>query len=150
MRALLPATSLHILLISLLIVSGCAKRSQDQFVPGTTTVMSLRTTLGEPAHTWTPTVRPAARLLDYPDGCSYQVERDIVVGIACPPAPGEVTLQYWRHKWVGDAQRFEELPGSANPHGQRQFQLASKQAAMAVIYDEATDRVVQVVKYERN
>jgi hypothetical protein len=111
---------------------------------------TLKATLGEPAHTWAPTSRPQAKLLDYPDGCSYQVERDVVVGVSCLPVGSEVTLQYWRHKWIGDSQRFEELPGSANMHGQKRYQLASKRAGMAVIYDEATDSVLRVVRYEKH
>lgn len=119
-------------------------------MPGSTTASALRATLGDPAATWAPSVRPQAKLLDYPDGCSFQVERDIVVGVACPPASEETTLQYWRHKWIGDTQHFEALPGTTNPHGQKRYQFASKQAGMAVIYDEAVERVVRVVKYEKH
>ncbi len=105
--------------------------------------------MGEPAHVWAPTGRPQSRLLAYADGCSYQVEHDVVVGVSCPPDGSETTLQYWRHRWVGDTQKFEPLPGSANLHGQRRYQLASQQAGMAVIYDEATERVIRVVRYEK-
>lgn len=150
MRVALQAQTIYTILISLTLLAGCARPSQDQVAPGGTSVSVLTATLGEPAHTWTPNLRPQAKLLDYPDGCSYQVERDIVVGISCLPVGSEVTLQYWRHKWVGDSQRFEELPGSANMHGQKRYQLASKQAGMAVVYDEATESVLRVVRYEKH
>lgn len=127
---------------------GCAQRSYDQIQPGVTTESALKARSGLPLIERKPEIRLEARLLCYPDDCCYQVERGIIVAIACAPVGNEMALQHWRHKWVGHSQRFEALPDSENVHGQRRYQLASKQAGMAVIYDEATERVVRVVKYE--
>jgi hypothetical protein len=115
--------------------------------PGVTTEGQLKGDLGSPAATRTPSERPEARILEYPHGCSYQIERGILVAASCKPTGGQGTLQYWRHQWIGHAQKFEPLPDSQNAHGLRRFQLVSEQARMAVIYDEATERVVQVVRY---
>ena len=147
MRVALRSLSLLYLALLLTVLDGCAKHSPDQVVPGSTTETALQTTLGAPGKIWTPAARPQARLLDYPDGCSFQVESQVVVGVACPPTAQESTLQYWRHRWAGNSQKFEELPGSANVHGQKRFRLVSRQVGMAVIYDEAADRVVRVVRY---
>src|SRR5437879_370817 len=113
MRALLQARFILISLILLTLTGACAKRNQEQIRPGTTTSTGLRTALGAPMHTWIPQARPQAKLLHYPDGCTFQVEHDVVIGAACPPIGDEGTLQYWRHKWAGHSQKFEELPGTA-------------------------------------
>lgn len=129
--------------------AGCAKSAIDRAVPGVTTEAELNAALGQPSRVWTPAVRPEARLNEYNDGCTRQIEKGRMVSISCPPGPGESTLQSWRHQWVGHEQRFEPLPGTENSHGQRRFQFASKQAGMAVIYDESVDRVVRVVKHAK-
>lgn len=126
---------------------GCAKRPQDAVIPGQTTVSELKAQLGEPTRVSTPAIRPHSRLLDYPDGSIFQIERNLVVAATYSPGPDEVTLQTWRHRWKGQNPQFEEIPGTRNPHGKRTFRLISAQARMAVIYDEATNRVVKVVRY---
>jgi hypothetical protein len=127
--------------------TGCAQRSYDQVQPGVTTESALKANSGQPLAERKPEIRPEARLLYYPDDCCYQVERGIVVAVACAPVGSELALQHWRHRWAGQTQRFEALSDSANVHGQKQYQFASKEAGMAVIYDEATERVVRVVRY---
>ena len=149
MRFVLQAIALYTSLILLILAEGCAKSNQEQVEPGVTTASTLRSILGDPAHIWIPAVSPQERLFDYSDGHSFQVERDIVVGVSYPPSGGEETLQFWRHKWVGHTQVFEELPGTVNIHGQRRYQFASKQAGMAVIYDEASESVLRIVRYEK-
>lgn len=141
----------RIILILLIIgASSCAKKSTDESVrPGDTSLANLPGLLGEPTHIWVPAARPQAKLLDYADGRSVQVERDQVVSVSRPPEAHERTLQYWRHRWAGETPRYEALPGTENIHGQRHYQLASREAGMAVIYDEETDSVIRVVRYER-
>lgn len=129
--------------------SGCAPRSIDQAQPGITTESQRNDALGPPVGVVNARARREARLLFRKDGCIDQIERGILVGLSCPPLGSEVSLQYWRHQWIGQTQRFEPLPESENSHGQRRYQLASQQAGMAVIYDEATERVLRVVKYEK-
>lgn len=126
---------------------GCAKSAQDLVIPGQTSLSQLKSSQGEPENQVTPRTRPAAKVLGYPDGCKYQIERNIVVGMACPPSPSEVTLQYWRHKWKGDSPHFDEVPDSADAHGQKNYQLVSDGAHMAVVYQPGLDRVMWVVKY---
>jgi hypothetical protein len=133
--------------MALLGLAGCAKRGQDQVVPGKTDVNTLKATLGEPERVTSPAIRPKAQLYCYADGCCYQAERNTVVGLACPPSHEEATLQYWRHKFQGQTQRFEEVVHERDAHGNRTFQFMSIQGKTTVIYDESRDRVVKVVRY---
>lgn len=128
--------------------AGCAKRPEEAFVPGRTTASELMAALGEPDLRTNPTVRPQATHAYYrASDCSYQYERNILVSFACPPAPEETTLQYWRHRWKGKPQRFEEMRSMRDPHGHRVFQLVSPKDGKAVIYEEETDSVSKVVTY---
>jgi hypothetical protein len=129
------------------LASGCAKRTLDVVEPGKTSVAEYRARFGEPELTFTSSVRPHAKLMNSSDGCQAQAEQGVIVGIACPPLPEEATLQYWRHRWKGQSQSFEEMPAGRDPHGHRTYRLVSNQERMAVIYEESSDRVVQVVKY---
>lgn len=154
MSDLLRAAALPILLISTAwLATGCAKRAEESIVPGTTPLSALKQQLGEPEFTTVPTSRPQAKEHHYAGGLSFQSERDVVVSATFPPRDAdESTLQYWRHRWAGHPQTFRALPESAetkNPHGHRQYVLTSKQDGMAVVYDEASDSVDRVVKYER-
>jgi hypothetical protein len=140
----------RLIILTLLIISGvpaCAKRSQDQVVPGKTTVSELKAQLGEPAHTSTPEIRPQAQLLCYPDGSCFQAEHKILVSSSRLPSADEMELQTWRHRWAGQSLRDEAIPDSADGHGKKRYQLASKDAGMAVVYDRDTGRVLRVVKY---
>ncbi|MGK5084106.1 hypothetical protein WDW37_12485 [Bdellovibrionota bacterium FG-1] len=151
MKPFLQLESTFVLLAFTLLGStlpGCAKSSQDLFVPGKATVGEIKAQLGEPERTTVPNVRPQAKLMDYPDGTSFQIEKNVMIGVSFPPTEEQLTLQYWRHKWEGHPQRFEEIPGSRNVHGQKSYQLFSLKENQAVIYEEQSDRITRVVKYE--
>jgi hypothetical protein len=109
--------------------------------------MELKASQGEPGGVNVPESRPQAKLLCYREGCCYQVERSVVMTTACEPTEEERSLQYWRHKWKGDPQRYEPVPLSSGVHGAPVFQLVSEKARTAVIYDPHGDRVVRVVHY---
>lgn len=126
---------------------GCAKRSQDLVVPGKTTVMELKSSQGEPQRINVPDSRPQAKLLCYHEGCCYQVEKSLVMTTACEPTEEESSLQYWRHKWKGDPQKYEPVAISSGAHGAPTYQLISERARTAVIYEPHADRVVRVVRY---
>ena len=135
------------LLFILALPPACAPRSQDLVVPGKTTVMELKSAQGDPQSTAVPESRPQAKLLCYHEGCCYQVERSFVMTTACEPTEEESSLQYWRHKWKGDPQRYETVPIANRAHGGETYQLISDRARTAVIYEPQSDRVVRVVRY---
>jgi hypothetical protein len=151
MRATLKATQFYILLILFTFLGvGCAKSAKKaEVAPGITTVPQLKASLGDPTRVWNPQSRPKAAILEYREGCSYQVEKDVVVGISCPPSGNEAVLQYWRHQWIGDNPRLEEVAGTGNIHGQKLYQLSHKRLGMSVVYDEAIGRVIRVVRYAK-
>jgi hypothetical protein len=131
----------------ILSAAGCATEpAPSAIVFGKSTEAEARGNLREPV-----TERPAperdARLLCGSDSACYQIENRVAVAHARTPAAHERTLQYWRHKWRGQPQRYAEVPGSRGPHGQAEFQLTATSLRKAVIYDPSTDRVLRVVEY---
>jgi hypothetical protein len=135
---------------ALLLESGCAKISRPRFTPGQDTESELKRKLGPPDYVAQSKANPKAKLEGYlADGCIYQFDKGdpTLSSYSCPPQPGEVTLQYWRHQWRGHRPVFEELKANRDPHGSRMFKLVSPKAHMAVIYDESKDRVTEVVEY---
>jgi hypothetical protein len=129
--------------------TGCAVDKHALVKPGKTTVSQLKATLGAPSRTDASSLRPSAMIYEYPNHQTYQVEHGTVVAKNRPPEPQEVTLQYWRHTWQakGVATRYEEVPGSMDPHGHAQYQLTAPSLKTSVIYDPNRDRVVRVVEY---
>ena len=147
MRTLVCFRRLFTAVIILTIPLGCAKRPEESFVPGKTTVSQITQQMGSPLHTSNPSIRREATILHYADRTQFQIERGLMVGSSFPPSPQEVTLQYWRHKWRGRPQSYVEIINRRDPHGGRVFQLISPQDGKAVIYEEETDRVREVVNY---
>jgi hypothetical protein len=149
MRLLLGPKITALIWIPCLLMSlaGCAKSSQELIIPGQSTYSDVKARLGEPEKVLTTPINTNAKIMAYPDGCRFQIEHNLVVGTACPPTAEERTLQYWRHKWIGSSPHLEEVPGSADPHGQKSYQLRSDQKQMSVVYEPGMDRVIWVVKY---
>jgi len=118
--------------------------------PSQITVSEVKAQLGEPVAVATSVARPQAKIQSYANGCSYQVEKNVVVATSCPPAAAEITLQYWRQKWQGQPQRYEKIPltpGMKAAHRHKTYRLVSTQAKTAVIYDSFASRVVRVVRW---
>ncbi len=147
-RALLLLQS--ILPIVLLGASACNRHGTDAVVLGTTRVDELIAMRGAPERSIKPDAilpKNNGMLLGYPDGCAFQTQNEVIVAASCDAKGEERLLQYWRHKWQAHPQRFVEITRLGDPHGHRYFQLISDHARMAVVYEEAEDRVVRVVKY---
>ena len=130
-----------------LTLSGCAKNDTGWIQPGKTTVADVRAQWGEPNRHAPSQVRPQSKILDYSNGCSFQIDRDTVITLACDPEDQEVHLQYWLHKWVGKVQKRESIIGPIGQHGRKVFQISVPSEGLAVIYESTTDRVIRVVRH---
>ena len=136
-------------IVTILTIGGCAKSETAWIDPGRTTIAEVRAQWGEPTRQGSSQVRPQSKVYDYPNGCSFQIDRDTVTTVSCVPSGQEVHLQYWLHRWEGKYQKREPLPGKVGRHGKRIFQLAVPSEGEAVIFDRATERVMRVVRHVR-
>lgn len=144
---------LHFLVLaSVVFLAACSPRSADpDFAPRARTRADLVAKLGEPTESRISSILPGAELLEFEgaDGSKarYQLDGARVVASFREPTSEESTLQYWRHRWDGLTPEFKPIEGGEDAHGNRSFELRSHAAGMAVIYDESSDRITEVIEH---
>lgn len=151
-----PRHAIGTLLIAFCALSGCSPSGPPGDAPAAvtydrTTAEELRSRRGSPDSV-TRIPAPAAAPVEvwsYQGGeRRFHVQGGVVVASTRPPTPGaEQRLQHWRQLWRGQAKTYAPVAGSHDGHGHRLWQLSRTGSGAAVIYDRASDQVIEVMEY---
>lgn len=132
--------------LSALLAQSCAKR-QEAVRPGVTSCKELIQTQGQPQREEQSSLRPQAKLMDYPDKARYQCEQGVVVATSRKPEPDEQDLQTWLQRWKKLPTLREPVQGTLDPHGKSKMQLIAPFLGLAVIYDGFSGIVESVERF---
>lgn len=135
------------LLLSLSL-TGCSRQFQlSQVEPGQTDVFTAVKILGDPEKSEVATETgndESSKLYSWGD-ITLQARNDIIRAIHRSPAEHERSLQFWRQRYKDKASSLKKLAGD-NDQERWQFSVPSK--GISIIYDERSDHVLRVVRYE--
>lgn len=135
-----------VLLLSLSFAS-CSRQFQiAKITPGQTDLHTAVDVLDEPLTARRSTLSHGSEVYAWED-VTVQVEENMVKAVHRRPAGHEKTLQFWRQYFKDSHTIFGKVQ---DPNGASEalWQLNIPSKGINVVYDERSDQVVRVIKYE--
>ena len=146
----MPKTYWASALLLSLSLTGCSRQFQlSQVEPGQTDVFTAVKILGDPEKSDVATEAgngQSSKLYSWGD-ITLQARNDIIRAIHRSPAEHERSLQFWRQRYKDKASSLKKLDGESNT-GEELWQFNIPSKGISIIYDERSDHVLRVVRYE--
>lgn len=142
----LSSRGLFVLVLSWTVLS-CTEKQKTEAPPPRTTEELVKSK-GEPQFKDKLTTGLQREVWTYTDQRSFQIENQKVTYTTRPPSANESSLQYWVQRWDGQDVLTQELR-QTDSHLQPLLQFRNLQSNEEILYDSKTDKVTDVVTYEK-